>query len=255
MADNKPDKPKVSTRGYQTFNTASPINVTTFQWDFQGDMLKLIWTPELPKGEQTEKRRYDYNNSWITCIGRSKCNDLLIDYEDNYEIKDEKPWSISVSVATVNQFGIGMRITEDGKKEYYAMLVRNINPETLTSELYIEHVFAAGEIITNYNHNTGDFERSTPVDSEFRLFINDMRCFIQASSKAWNHANRVVDKTYKDMISGDIRAIGKKVGAELVSWDSAERNGVSYGQPSLYDNNSKAANTETITSLDELPFE
>lgn len=251
MAERQ-DKPKVNTRGYQTFNS-DPVNATTFAWDFQGDMLKLVFTPELAKSEQTERRRYDYDHSWITCLGRSKCNDLYTDYINNWKFS-ETSWSVSVSVAKVNQFGFGMRKFDNDEKQFFAFLVRGIDPETLTSELYIEHVFVKGEIIRNYDYQKGTFDRELLPESEFLLFMNDLECFIKGTSKAWNHANRVVDKTYKDMISGDIRAIGKKVGAELTSWDSAERNGVSYGQPSLFDNNASAAKTETITNLDELPF-
>ena len=84
-----------------------------------------------------------------------------------------------------------------------------------------------------------------------------MTSFVKASSKAFNHANRVVDKTYKDMIVSDIRAIGKKVGAEMSSQYSAQKSGAHYGQASLFDNTATQASTENITSLydlDVLPF-
>lgn len=253
MADNQ--KPQVQTRGYQGYNTVVPKN-TTLEWSFQGEMLKLVFSEELSEAEQTEHRKYDYNNSWITCIARQKCNDLI--WACKQQLKSDKTkWFESVPVANVNQFGIGLHTDENGKKSYYARLIRNIDPETLKSDLVVDYFFGSGEIISGYNPITGEFEqRLTPADSEFMLFMSDMECFVHAMSKAFNHANRVVDKTYKDIISGDIRAIGKKLGAELVSKDAAERNGVKYGQPSLFDGAAKPAETETIQSLDDigLPF-
>lgn len=253
MADNQ--KPQVQTRCYQGYNTAVTKN-TTAEWSFQGDMLKLAFSEELPESEQTERRRYDYEHSWITCIARAKCNDLI--RACNSRLKADEPvWFESVPVANVNQFGIGRDTNDAGGHRYYIRLIRNIDPETLKSDLVVEYTFGTGEIISGYDHTTGQFkERRTPEDSEFSLFMSDMNCFIQALSKAYNHADRVVDKAYKDMIAGDIRAIGKKVGAELVSKDAAERNGVRYGQPSLFDGAAKPAETETIQSLDDisLPF-
>ena len=79
--------------------------------------------------------------------------------------------------------------------------------------------------------------------------------FVAGSSKAWNHANRVVDKTFKDMIVNDIRSIGNKVGAEISTGYASQRGGARYGQQSLFDTSSMNAPVEQISSLDDLNVE
>lgn len=257
MAANNTERQSVTTKCFHTSN-AQAIKATAFSWDFQAEMLKLTINPELPENEQTEKRRYDYDHGWITCISRVKCIGLLKCYYMTLEkcIKEGTEKFISVPVAEVNQFGIGVRLDPEKEVVTYAKLIRNINPSDLTSQDEIIYEFRKGEIIEDYDNKTGKFGRRNVTDDEFSLFIEDLKSFVMASSKAFNHANRVVDKTYKDMISNDIRSIGKKVGAEMTTFGGGQRGGAQYGQSSLFDNSSKPAQTETIQSLDELelPF-
>lgn len=257
---NDQEKRDVITKGFRTSNGKMEM-ATAFEWQYQGDMLKLIFTGELPKDKQTEKRRYDYDNSWITCVARAKCLDLAKQIKERLfkSLEENKECFVSVPVAEVNQVGIGLKFNKDGVPFFYAKLIRNISPETLTTSDEIIYEFRKGEVIVDYDNSTGKFGEREITNNEFLLFLNDMDAFVMATSKAFNHANRVVDKAYKDMISGDIRAIGKKVGAEVSQPYSSSRAGASYGQASLFDNNAETAPTNTINSLDELgaelPFE
>ena len=256
--NNQEQKATVTTRGYKTYNS-NATKATAFEWSYQGDMLKLVITPELPENEQTEKRRYDYEHPWITCIARPKCVDLASEYENRLKpcLVERKDCFISVPVAEVNQFGIGIRFDDKGNAICYAKLIRNINPSDLVSKDEIIYEFRKGEVIVDYDNGTGRFGERVITNGEFELFIDDTRSFVKASSKAFNHANRVVDKTYKDMVVSDIRAIGKKVGAEMSTPYSAQKAGAHYGQASLFDNSAPQAPSDVIVSLDdlELPFD
>lgn len=251
--NNSSQAPQVSTRGYHTSN-ADAIKATAFEWSFQGEMLKLITSEELPENEQTEKRRYDYDHSWITCLSRIKCLDLAEQIKNIIipAITEKKDKFVSVTVGTVNQFGVGVRFDENGKVTCYTKLIRNINPEDLTSSDEIMYEFRKGEVIVNYNNETGKFDDRLQNETEMYLFLRDLDSFVDAGSKAYIHASRVVDKTYKDMITSDIRAIGSKVGAEVSAPFSAQRAGARYGQQSLFDNNAVSAPSETISSLADL---
>lgn len=251
--NNNEEKRDVNTRGFRTTNGKSDP-ASAFEWQYQGEMLKLIFTDELPKDKQTEKRRYDYDNSWITCVTRVKCLDLVRQMRERLfkAVEEKKDCFVSVTVAEVNQFGVGVRFNKDGVENFYAKLIRNISPETLVTTDEMSYEFKKGEVIVDYDNTTGKFGKREITNSEFLLFLNDMDAFVVATSKAFNHANRSVDKAYKDMISGDIRAIGKKVGAEVSQPYSATRAGASYGQTSLFDNGADSAPTSTINSLDEL---
>lgn len=250
---NNNEQKTVNTRGYQTSN-GNAIKASAMEWSYQGDMLKILITPELPENEQSEKRRYDYDHSWITCIPRLKCLDLYKQMETKVKECMEKKEDVFVSVplAEVNQFGFGVKFDENGKPTAYAKLIRNINPENLTSQDEIVYEFKKGEVIVNYDNTTGNFGGRELNETELELFINDLHCFVQASSKAFTHANRVVDKYHKDTVMGAITSIANKVGAEVSTYNSASRAGARYGGASLFDNTSSPAPTETITSLEEL---
>lgn len=254
MATNQNTTTRVeaSTRGYHTFNP-NAIKVSAFDWSFQGEMFKLVITPELPENEQTEKRRYDYDHSWITCLTRIKCLDLLNNVKEIVlpKIKDKVDAFVSVTVADVNQFGLGIKFV-DGKLVSYAKLIRNINPNDLTSQDEIAYEFRNGEVIVNYDNVNGSFAERIQNNVEFTLFLKDMENFVNASSKAYTHANRVVEKFYKDQVLGNINAIGNKVGADIQTYNSAQKSGAKYGQTSLFDNTAVSAPSDTITSLDQL---
>lgn len=253
---NNQDKPQtVSTRGYHTFNP-NATKATAFEWDYQGEMLKLIITPELPLNEQTEKRRYDYDHSWVTCITRLKCLDLSNQVTKSLlpamlEKKEDK--FVSVPVAGVNQFGIGVKFTDKGLVTY-AKLIRNIDPNNLTSKDEIIYEFKKGEVIVDYDNSTGKFGDRQLGETEFLLFISDLDSFISASSKAFNHANRVVDKTYKDQTTNLIKAICNKVGAEIPSYQG-QYSGASFGNASLFSSGATNAKTDKIMSLNDLNIE
>ncbi len=254
--NNSNEQRDVQTRGYRSTN-GFQSHPAAFEWMFQGDMLKLIISPELPENEQTEKRRYDYQHSWITCISRVKCIDLWKGCKEivlpAMEQGQEK--FVSVPVADVNQFGVGVRKNDKGDLLGYVKLIKNIEASNLTSKEAIEYEFRKGELILDYSNETGKFSGRNVTDNEFFLFIEDLKNFIDGSSKAWNHANRVVDKTYKDMLLGDVRAIGRKVEAEVSTGFASQRGGARYGQQSLFDNNAMNAPMEQISSLDDLNVE
>lgn len=250
---NNREKQSVTTRSYHTSN-GDAVKPTAFDWSYQDDMFKVVFSPELPESERTEARRYDYKNQWITCIKRLKCIDLYKHIKELVlpTIEQKKDMFVSVPVAEVNQFGFGIRFNSEGKCIPYVKLIRNIDPQTLTSEAEIEYEFKKGEVIINYDNSTGKFDDRSLDHAEMALFLNDLECFVKASSNAFNHANRVVDKTYKDQITGLIRAVGNKVGAEMPSYNSAQRAGARYGGVPLFDNNSAQAPMETISSAKDL---
>lgn len=256
--NNNTQAPQVSTRGYHTSNSGA-VKATAFEWSFQGEMLRLVTSEELPENEQTEKRRYDYDHSWITCLTRIKCLDLADQIKKVIfpAITEKKNKFVSVTVGTVNQFGVGVKFDDNGKITCYTKLIRNIDPENLTSSEEISYEFRKGEVIIDYDNGTGKFGDRIQNETEMYLFLRDLESFVNAGSKAYIHANRVVDKTYKDMISCDLRAIGSKVGAEVSTPYSAQRAGARTGQQSLFDNNAMTAPSETIKTLSdlELPFD
>lgn len=258
---NNGDQKSVNTRSVTLANNKTimtPILLLVSYWD---DMLKLVFCPELPESQRTENRRFDREHGTITCISRDKCNELANIYKDEIKprLKDtvnpKEDIFLSVTVADINQVGIGLKVGEDGEYHGYISLIKGIDPETLKCDNVIEFEFPKGEYIVNYKPADGSFGERVVTNNGIDVFCNDLDDFRKASTKAYVHAARCVDRTYKDMVYDAIVAIGEKVGANI------QTNGVGnskYGrtgsQGSLFDRDGGTGspmNPPTMT-LDEL---
>ena len=195
-----------------------PILLITSFWD---DMMKIQFCPQLPEGQRTENKQFDRENAILTCVSRDKCNELVRLYEEQIlpKLKDEAaeklPFSVSIPIADVNQLALGISVDENGEYQTYLELIKNIDPETLKSNNVVRFEFPKGEYIVNYDPAEGTFKDRILTHNGIDVFVKDMGDFRSASSKAYVHAARCVDRTYKDMVYGGIVAIGEKVGANI----------------------------------------
>lgn len=256
---NNDAKKSTNTRSMTLVNTKGTLTPVMLMTSFWDDMMKLVFYPELPEGQRSENRRFDRDNGVITCISRDKCNELANLYEElikpriNDTESPKENFSVSVPIAGVNQLAIGLKVGEDGEYHAYVGLIKDINPETLTSDTIIEFELPRGEYITNYDPANGTFGERKITFNGLDVFCKDLSDFRSASSKAYVHAARCVDKTYKDMVYNAVVAIGTKVGANM-----SQVGGVGnsrYGRPSgsIFDQNTSGAPSNIPTmSLDEL---
>ena len=239
------------TNGYAKIPSAMEVSY----WD---DMVKLAFSPELPESKRTETRRYDYDNQWITCMTRMKCNELYKAYEDEIipALKNKEQCRVSVPVAEVNQIAIdtGVSLYDDGECHPFIELVKNIDPNTRISSTTIMYEFYPGEYISNHNPATGDFGERIITHNELSVFMSDLIAFRNASSKAYIHAARCVDRAYKDNINTSLQKIGEKVGADISFRANYRRDGVGHG--SIFDNanssQSQSATPQQYSSLEDL---
>lgn len=255
---NNDQKKSTNTRSATLVNTKSiikPVLLVTSFWD---DMLKLVFCPELPENQRTETKRFDRENGIITCISREKCNELANLYENEIKPKLEdttspkEDFSVSVTIADVNQLAIGIRVGEDGEYHSVISLIKGIDPATLVCNNVIEFEFPKGEYIVNYKPQDGTFGERKVTHNGIDVFCKDLGDFRAASSKAYIHAARCVDRTYKDMIHDGIVAIGEKVGANMNTGGTGNSR---YGRTSgsIFDKNGSDAPMNVPTmSLDEL---
>lgn len=255
----------VNTRSNNIANGSAKVP-SALKVTFWNDMLKLEFAPELPEMKRTETRRYDWDNTWITCISRAKCNELFEQYETIIKpaIKSKTAESVSIPIASVNLLTISTGVGEDGFYEDndvhpYIELVKNVDPATLKSDTSIRYEFVHGEVIHGYNRATGDFKERELTCNELDTFMKDLNGFREASSKTYVHAARCVDKAYKDSITNGLHKIGEKVGADLSFTSSYNRDGMGYG--SIFDKSNggkgDAAPTQSygaLEDLEELPF-
>lgn len=247
----------VTTRSSSSANGNAKIP-SALKVSFWDDMVKLEFCPELPESQKTETRRYDYDNTWITCITRVKCNELFEAYENVIvpAIKENRQDDVSIPIAGVNLLSIntGVDLYNDGEAHPYIELIKNVDPQTLKSSSSIMYEFVRGEYIHGYNKDTGTFGQRVLTNNELKVFMKDLNTFREASTKSYVHAARCVDKSYKDMISNSLKQIGSQVGADLSMNNTYNREGMGYG--SIFDNkggnNSMPAPQQQYGALDDL---
>lgn len=238
----------------------TPILLLT---SFQNDMLKLSFCGELPASQQTDNKRFDRQNPTITCITREKCNLLAEAYKSEMEdivrgIKEfpEEGVSVSISVAGVNLIQLAADKNKNGVIQTHLRLIRNINPDNLTCDNITDFIFPKGEYIVDYKPTDGSFTDRKLIENGIFVFVNDLKEFSYAASKAYVHAARCVDKSYKDMVYDAIVQIAGKVGAELKQYGGGTGNSRYGSTSSMFDRNSHGtassiSNQPTMT-LDEL---
>ena len=261
--DNNNNRVNITTRNMSLTNGFAKIP-SALEVTYWNDMVKLAFSPELPESRRTETRRYDYDNQWITCISRIKCNELYKLYEDIIipAIKGKEQKRVSVPIAGVNLLSIdtGVALYDDGDVHPYIELTKNIDPETLKSETSIMYEFAHGEYILDHNPTSGEFAERVITNNECDVFMKDLIVFREACTKSFVHAARCVDRTYKENISNSLKKIGEKVGADLSFMNTYNREGMGHG--SIFDRsnggNGNAAPSQhfsNINDLEELPFD
>lgn len=243
-----------STSSTSDANAQTPILLMTA---FQNDMLKLTFCNELPASQQTETMRFDRKNPIVTCIVRDKCNVLYEAYEKELKPMLEgetpmEPHSVSITVANVNQIALATAPDGNGGWQTELRLIKGIDPQTLTSTNVTTFVFPKGEYITDYNPNDGSFKDRKITHNGIDVFASDLNTFKIASSKAYVHAARCVDKSYKDMMYDAIVQIGNKVGAEIQQRGQGTGARYGSGSASLFD---KSSNSSTINSMPSMSLD
>ena len=245
-----------STKGIHLINPRQEIPCA-LDITYYDDMVRVQFAPELPANKQTENRRYDYENSVMTALTRAKCNELCNAYENVIRpaIINCEDASVSITLAGVNVFQIGTGVV-DGAPHPYLCFCKDINPNTLVSpkDKRLKYEFNTGEYILGYNPETGEFKERVITCNEIDLFFHDMKNIRDASSNAYVHTDRVVNRYTKDTLDNKINRIGEKMGLDLSTKSRYSKgNG---GRGSIFDTASSVtdqnSNATTITSIDDI---
>lgn len=248
-------KKSVSTKGLHVTNgkVETPCALDVSYYD---DMVRIQFSPELPKSSQTENRRYDYENSLITAITRAKCNELCNLYDDVIRpaILKREDVQVGISLASVNLLQVGTGI-KDGDPHPYISFYKGINQETLIApkETTMKYEFNTGEYILGYNPETGEFKERVVTCNEIDLFFNDLKNMRSASSNAYVHTERTVNRYWKDTLDSKLNRIGEAQGINLVNKPKFTPGGG--GRGSIFDNQqdkSSQSNANVVTSLNDI---
>lgn len=256
--NNANERKHVSTTNtvYKNATAGVPSAMEVVYYD---DTVKLAFTPVLPENQRAEKRLFDYDHQVVTMVRRNKANELYNAYIEKIvpALKEGRSEQVSVPIAEVNQLMIDTNVGEDGIPRPILKFIKNINPTTriAADENVIFYEFNRGEYILGYNEKTGDFTQLVITYNELKLFMEDLHSMVSATSNAYCHTDRVINRHWKETLDDKLIKIGSANGIDL----SYKANSQRASQGSIFD--TKPTNkpvSSVITSLDqieeELPF-
>lgn len=225
---------------------------------YYDDMVRIQFAPELPANRQTETRRYDYENTVMTALTRAKCNELYNAYNTVIRpaIQNCEDETVSVTLANVNLLIIGTGV-KDGVVHPYICFCKELSPDTLIAQENnrLKYEFNTGEYILGYNPQTGEYKQRVITCNEIDLFFHDLENVRDASSNAYVHTERTVNRYTKDSMDSKLNRIGEKLGLDLTSKPKFTKG--SGGRGSIFDNTGSSdepsvSNAATIASIDDI---
>lgn len=254
--NERSNRTTTSTKGGHYTNSKQDVPCA-LDISYYDDMVRIQFAPELPAGKQTEHRRYDYENAVMTALTRVKCNELYNAYTEVIvpAIENCVDTSVSVTLAGVNLLTVGTGVV-DGVPHPYIAFCKDLDTQTLIApkEKRLKYEFNTGEYILGYNPNTGEFKRRVITYNEADLFFNDLKNIRNASSNAYVHTERAVNRYLRDSLDTKINRIGEKLGLELSTKTKYSRgNG---GKGSIFESTtstmSERSSSNNITSIDDI---
>ncbi|WP_304576700.1 hypothetical protein [Romboutsia ilealis] len=216
---NNQDKVNVNTKAKQFMNKDG-FCPSTLIFGYWNEAISLKIHPALPKDKQTRTSVYDYTQVINTSLSIEKALTLVEKIEEIIEpaIKDNICKSIAVRIGDAGLVQIGSGIK--GEIRPFIGIHKNLDPNTrIPSESYFyEFANSSNEtltIIEDYNHEDGSYKGSSLLQTEFILFKEFLKESVRGLTMVSSHADRYVNKFYRDKVLNDMAEIGGKMGLQL----------------------------------------
>lgn len=234
---NNQEKTNVNTKAKQFMNKDGfcPSTLILGYWN-EGISLKMH--PALPKEKQTQSGVYDYSQVINTSLSVEKAMTIIEKIEEIIEpaIKncECKTFAVTIGAAGLVQVGSGIK---DEIRPFIG-IHKNLDPNTRIpgESCFYEFLNSNNETLTvieDYDHENGSFSATTTVHTEFLVFKEFLKEAVRGLSMVTAHADRYVNKFYRDKVLNDMAEIGGKMGLQL------KRENTGFGN---YSNNKNAGN-------------
>lgn len=209
--NNSREAVNVNTRGIQFMNSEG-FSPSTLLFGYWNDMISIKIHPALEKSQQTESKRFNYEEVVNTAITLEKAATLLAKLENDIlpNYGGDQDMFRGVPVGGDSLIGIGLRGGE-GKTSYIAIF-KALDEQTKKPEVAMYYEFKSGYTVDDYDPGTGQFNVTQDVPGELMLFTSALKAAIAGLTNANAHATRSVDKWFRDRLMGQLEEIGGKVG-------------------------------------------
>lgn len=259
--NNQEKQNNVNTRAKQFMNKDGfyPSTLLVGYWN---EMISLKMHPALPREKQTQSSVFDYNQAISTSLTIDKAMILLkkIDEVILPAIYEGRVASTAVLIGLNNlvQIGSGLK----GEVRPFVAIHKGLDADSKipTESIYYEFVNSNDQslsTIDNFDPETGSYESSATVHAEFFVFRELLLESIRGLMMVSAHADRYVNKYYKDKVSSDLAEIGGKMGLQLrrestgFSSYGNRSNGITFGNSSNNVSNMSAP-TNSLNNLSDI---
>lgn len=183
---------------------------------FWNSLLSLRIHPPLEKSKITENNFFDWDQGISTALTIEKIV-TMSGQIDEYILPAlgtvGKTEFKGVNVGDNSIVGIGVRWNDDGPSVYIA-IYKGLDENSKKPESGLTYTFRTSFSVDHYSPESGDLELSK-VQGEFRLFAQLLKVAVIGLSNATVHADRNVNKFYKDKVMGTLESVAGKVGATV----------------------------------------
>jgi hypothetical protein len=209
---NNREATNVNTTGTQFRNSqgSSPSAMVIGYWN---SLLSIKMHPALEKSQQNEQNVFNYDKLVSTAITLEKMIVLSNHIEDTIfpAIKAGVSAFKGVPVGDTTLVGVGVTI-EEGAPVAYFVIYKGLDETSKKPESFLKYNFRTSYTVDNYDPIAGTHDITQGVQGELASFLALMKAATVGLSNSTVHADRHVNKFFRDKLMTRIEDIAGKVG-------------------------------------------
>lgn len=237
----------VNTAGLQFYNNTKGFESTVKLGHWNGCVTISIH-PMLPDNKITEKNKWDYDISYNVAITAERAHDLKEAVEDILEqIQSGNYDFASRGVPTSNNFVEIAPVTKIGLVEEGVCLTIFNKLNNGIPEAYKSFIFNKSSYFENFNHETGEYQKGRPLETQFKLFYITLCEAIKVATKAYTHSMRLGLDYQNKMVRDSLVKLREKAGIE--PYNPNANSGRNNNGNNFFGNGGGNANTGNATNL------
>jgi hypothetical protein len=249
--NNAREAVNVNTRGINFMNSEG-FMPSTLQFGFWNEMISIRMHPALEKSQQTESKKFNYEEVVSTALTLEKATTLLNKIENDIlpKYSEGKDKFNGVPVGGNSLIGVGIKALDDENSVAYLAIFKELDEGTKKPEVAMYYEFKSGYTVDDYDPETGKFDVTQNIPGELMLFAHSLRAAIAALTNANAHATRAVDRWFRDRLMNTLNEVAGKVGVQVntgKSWGNG--GGGNYRSKDVFgSSNSNSNNTSSDLS-------
>jgi hypothetical protein len=256
---NNREQVNINTTAIQFKNSqgSSPSTMVIGYWN---SLLSIKLHPPLDESKRSENEFFDYSKVISTAITLEKLLVIIKQIEEHIlpAIENKKKIFKGVPVGGDTLVGVGVQIEDDTPVVYFAIF-KGLDEKTMLPKEFIKYNFRTSYTVDNYDAEKGEFEITQNIQSEFITFYEVLKAAKIGLSNSTVHADRFVNKFFRDKLMGRIEDIATKVGVPSQQRYGYGRNSGGGGVFTSHVNQSPSrgessyeAPTATLANLDDI---